>query len=73
MAIRLEHRIIFCSNETQQLTGSQTQGSLFTTLHLPNNGPNKLQCYITLGWKVLLGKHSSLLGPFVSCEGNDMS
>ncbi len=35
------------------------------------NGPIKLECYITLGCKVLPGdKHYSLLGPFVSYEEN---
>ena len=33
-------------------------------------GRNKLECYITLGWKGLPGTQCSLLGPLVSYEEN---
>jgi len=35
------------------------------------NGPNNIECYITLGWKGLKGTHTGLLDPFVSCEENE--
>jgi len=37
------------------------------------NGPNKLGCYITLGYKRLaMDKQSSLLGQFKSYEENEL-
>ncbi len=37
------------------------------------NDPNKLECYITLGWKRLaVYKHFDLLRPFVSEEENEV-
>ncbi len=39
------------------------------TLELAN-APNKLICYITLGWKGAMDKHSSLLGPFICFKEN---
>jgi hypothetical protein len=36
------------------------------------NGPNKLECYVKLGWNGLLrDKSLSLLGPFVSYGENE--
>jgi hypothetical protein len=35
-------------------------------------GPNKPECYITLGWKGLKWTNTSLLGPFVSYEENEV-
>ncbi len=38
------------------------------------NGPNKLECYITLGWKGFASdKHFSLLSPIVSYEDDEPS
>jgi hypothetical protein len=36
------------------------------------NGPNKLECYITLIWKGFPGKNTSLLGPSIICEENEV-
>jgi hypothetical protein len=36
------------------------------------SGPNKLECYITLGKASAKDKHSSLLGPFVSFKENEV-
>jgi len=48
------------------------------------NGPNKLDCYITLGWKgpwtntlaywahSYIDKHSNLLGPFACYQENEV-
>jgi hypothetical protein len=33
---------------------NHASGAVFTTLHFLANGPRKLECYITLGWKGLL-------------------
>jgi hypothetical protein len=35
-------------------------------------GPNKLECYITLGWKGLKWTNASLLGPFISYEEKEV-
>ncbi len=37
------------------------------------NGPNKRECYITLGWKsyCVCLKHNSLMGPFKGCEESE--
>jgi hypothetical protein len=34
------------------------------------NVPTKLECYITINWKGLSGRNTSLFVPFVSYEGN---
>jgi len=40
---------------------------IFSSLQLMN-GSDKLECYITLGWKGLLVTNTSLLGPYASSE-----
>jgi hypothetical protein len=36
-------------------------------------GPNRLDCYILLGWKGLTETNTlAFLGPFVSCEDNEV-
>jgi hypothetical protein len=43
--------------------------TIFTTLsfYVTYKRPNKIECYITLGWKGLSrNQYSSLLGPFIS-------
>jgi hypothetical protein len=43
----------------------------FISLQL-KNGTNKLEFYITLGWKSVNNKHSFLLFLFVSYEENEL-
>ncbi len=57
----------FRSWKTEHLC-SCLNSSTFTAMSVCGNafgllGPNKIECYITLAWKGLLRKHSSLSGP----------
>jgi hypothetical protein len=36
------------------------------------NGPNMVECYITLGRNIFPGKDTSLIGTFVSYEENEV-
>jgi hypothetical protein len=53
---------------------NMVSGVVFTTHHFLLNlldGPNKLECYITLGWKSLPGTNTlDYLGPFSSARVN---
>ncbi len=37
---------------------SKGQGAIFIIVHFLTNGPKKLECYITLGWKGLIGTNA---------------
>ncbi len=60
---------------TLPLLPTSPMGRIHNTLYSSHltNGPHKVEYCITLNWKDLIGKHSSLFGPLKSYYGECMT